>query len=149
LVLAAALPAWAANPAVEMSTSLGTIRIELYRDKAPKTVANFLQYVEDRFYDGTIFHRVIPGFMVQGGGFDVEMAQKKTREPIGNEAQNGLKNTVGTLAMARTSDPHSATAQFFINVADNAFLDFTSATRQGFGYAVFGRVTEGMDVVKR
>ena len=148
-VLAAAVPAWAANPVVEMSTSLGEVRIELYRDKAPKTVANFLQYVEDRFYDGTVFHRVIPGFMVQGGGFTADMEQKKTREPIANEAQSGLKNTTGTLAMARTSNPHSATAQFFINVADNDFLNFTGPTQQGFGYAVFGRVTEGMDVVKR
>lgn len=137
------------NPRVRLQTTLGPIDVELFEAEAPKTVANFLKLVDQDFYDGLIFHRVIPGFMVQGGGFDVEMAQKKTREPIGNEAQNGLKNTVGTLAMARTSDPHSATAQFFINVADNAFLDFTSATRQGFGYAVFGRVTEGMDVVKR
>lgn len=153
LVLASAAfatnAARAANPVVEVATSLGPIRIELYPEKAPKTVDNFLQYVKDGFYDGTIFHRVIPGFMVQGGGFTAEMAQKKTRDPIPNEAQNGLKNTTGTLAMARTPNPHSATAQFFINVADNAFLDFTGPTQQGFGYCVFGRVTEGMEVVNK
>jgi cyclophilin family peptidyl-prolyl cis-trans isomerase len=148
-LLLAAVPVWAANPVIELSTSLGPIRIELYADKAPKTVANFLQYAKERFYDGTIFHRVIPGFMVQGGGFTSDMEQKKTREPIANEAQNGLKNTTGTIAMARTSNPHSATAQFFINVADNEFLNFTGPTQQGFGYCVFGRVTEGMDVVNQ
>jgi peptidyl-prolyl cis-trans isomerase B (cyclophilin B) len=132
-----------------LKTNKGDIRIELYADKAPKTVANFLQYAKERFYDGTIFHRVIPGFMVQGGGFTSDMEQKKTREPIANEAQNGLKNTTGTIAMARTSNPHSATAQFFINVADNEFLNFTGPTQQGFGYCVFGRVTEGMDVVNQ
>jgi cyclophilin family peptidyl-prolyl cis-trans isomerase len=147
--LTACTVAWAANPVVEMTTSMGTVRIEIFADKAPKSAENFLQYVRDRFYDGTVFHRVIPGFMVQGGGFTPDMEQKKTREPIQNEAQNGLKNTVGTLAMARTPHPHSATAQFFINVADNAFLDFTSPTQQGFGYAVFGRVTQGMDVVNK
>ena len=139
----------AANPVVEMVTSLGTVKIELYADKAPKTVENFLQYTKDRFYDGTVFHRVIPGFMVQGGGFTADMEQKKTREPIGNEAQNGLKNETGTLAMARTSNPHSATAQFFVNVANNDFLNFTGPTQQGYGYCVFGRVTEGMDVVNK
>jgi cyclophilin family peptidyl-prolyl cis-trans isomerase len=149
LLLLAAAPAWAANPVVEVVTSLGAIRIELYPDKAPKTVQNFLQYAKDGFYDGTIFHRVIPGFMVQGGGFTSDMEQKRTREPIANEAQNGLKNTTGTIAMARTPNPHSATAQFFINVADNEFLDFTGPTQQGFGYCVFGRVTQGMDVVQR
>jgi len=148
-LLLAAVPVWAANPVIELSTSLGPIHIELYADKAPKTVANFLQYAKERFYDGTIFHRVIPGFMVQGGGFTSDMEQKKTREPIANEAQNGLKNTTGTIAMARTSNPHSATAQFFINVADNEFLNFTGPTQQGFGYCVFGRVTEGMDVVNQ
>jgi cyclophilin family peptidyl-prolyl cis-trans isomerase len=148
-LLLTAVPVWAANPVIELSTSLGPIRIELYADKAPKTVANFLQYAKERFYDGTIFHRVIPGFMVQGGGFTSDMEQKKTREPIANEAQNGLKNTTGTIAMARTSNPHSATAQFFINVADNEFLNFTGPTQQGFGYCVFGRVTEGMDVVNQ
>jgi cyclophilin family peptidyl-prolyl cis-trans isomerase len=149
LLVLAAVPARAANPVVELSTSFGPVRIELYPDKAPKTVANFLQYAKDGFYDGTIFHRVIPGFMVQGGGFTADMKQKKTREPIANEAQNGLKNTTGTIAMARTSDPHSATAQFFINVADNDFLNFTGPTQQGFGYCVFGRVTQGMDAVDR
>jgi cyclophilin family peptidyl-prolyl cis-trans isomerase len=148
-LLLAAGPVWAANPVVELSTSLGPIRIELYADKAPKTVANFVEYAKERFYDGTIFHRVIPGFMVQGGGFTPDMEQKNTREPIANEAQNGLKNTIGTIAMARTSNPHSATAQFFINVADNEFLNFTGPTQQGFGYCVFGRVTQGMDVVKQ
>ena len=145
----AAGAAQAANPVVELSTSLGPVRIELYPDKAPKTVENFLQYARDRFYDGTVFHRVIPGFMVQGGGFSAEMEQKKTREPIANEAQNGLRNTTGTVAMARTPNPHSASAQFFINVADNEFLNFTSPTQQGFGYCVFGRVTQGMDVVAK
>ena len=151
LALAAAAPLAhaATNPVIEMITSMGTVRIELYPDKAPKTVENFLQYTKDRFYDGTVFHRVIPGFMVQGGGFTAEMEQKKTREPIANEAQNGLKNETGTLAMARTSNPHSATAQFFINVANNEFLNFTGPTQQGFGYCVFGRVTQGMDVVNK
>jgi len=142
----AAVPA---NPVVEMVTSVGTVKIELYADKAPKTVENFLQYAKDKFYDGTVFHRVIPGFMVQGGGFSADMEQKKTREPVPNEAQNGLKNETGTLAMARTSNPHSATAQFFINVANNDFLNFTGPTQQGFGYSVFGRVTEGMDVINK
>ena len=149
LLIAAALPAWAANPVVELVTSMGPVRIELFADKSPKTVENFLQYAKDRFYDGTIFHRVIPGFMVQGGGFTPDMEQKKAREPIANEAQNGLKNTIGTLAMARTPNPHSASAQFFINVADNDFLNFTSPTQQGFGYCVFGRVTQGMEVVNK
>jgi len=141
--------AWAANPVVEIVTNVGSIRAELYADKAPKSVENFLQYTKDRFYDGTIFHRVMPGFMVQGGGFTSDMEQKKTRDPIQNEAQNGIKNTTGTLAMARTPNPHSATAQFFINVADNEFLNFTSPTQQGYGYAVFGKVTQGMDVVNK
>ena len=151
LALAASIisspPAHAANPSVEMVTSMGTIRVELFADKAPKTVENFVQYTKDRFYDGTIFHRVIPGFMVQGGGFTGEMQQKKTRDAISNEAQNGLKNQKGTLAMARTPNPHSATAQFFINVADNEFLNFTGPTAQGFGYCVFGRVTQGMEII--
>ena len=142
--------AHAANPVVEMKTSAGAVRIELYADKAPKSVANFLQYVKDRFYDGLVFHRVIDGFMIQGGGYYPDLREKKaTHEPVGNEAGDGLKNQVGTLAMARTSDPQSAKAQFFINVADNAFLDFRSATPAGFGYAVFGKVTRGMDVVMR
>jgi cyclophilin family peptidyl-prolyl cis-trans isomerase len=138
-----------ANPVVEMVTSAGTVRMELFADKAPKTVENFLQYTKERFYDGTVFHRVIPGFMVQGGGFTADMEQKKTREAIANEAQNGLKNETGTIAMARTSNPHSATAQFFINVANNEFLNFTGPTQQGFGYCVFGRVTQGMDIVAK
>jgi cyclophilin family peptidyl-prolyl cis-trans isomerase len=141
--------AHAANPVVEVTTNVGSFRMELYADKAPKTVENFLQYVKERFYDGTVFHRVIPGFMVQGGGFTPAMEQKKTREPIANEAQSGLKNTTGTIAMARTPNPHSATAQFFINVADNEFLNYTSPTQQGFGYSVFGRITQGMDVVNK
>lgn len=139
----------AADPQVELKTSAGTIVVELYPDKAPKTVANFIQYVRDGFYDGTIFHRVIPGFMVQGGGFTADFKEKPTRAPIRNEAETGLKNATGTIAMARTSDPHSATAQFFINVADNATLDFRYPTEQGYGYCAFGRVVKGMDVVER
>src|SRR5262245_18104377 len=139
----------AADPQVELKTSAGTIVIELYPEKAPKTVENFLQYARDGFYDGTIFHRVISTFMIQGGGFTTEFKQKPTRAPVRNEADNGLKNTVGTLAMARTADPHSATAQFFINVADNAMLDFRFPTQEGYGYAVFGKVVKGMDVVSR
>jgi len=142
--------AFAANPTVEMKTSAGVLRIELYPDKAPKTVANFLRYAKDGYYDGLVFHRVINGFMIQGGGYRPDLSKKTgTRPPIQNEAGNGLKNEVGAIAMARTSDPHSATAQFFINVANNAFLDFRDATRSGFGYAVFGKVVQGMDVVMR
>jgi cyclophilin family peptidyl-prolyl cis-trans isomerase len=142
--------AFAANPMVEMKTSAGTVRIELYADKAPKTVANFLQYVKDKFYDGVIFHRVIDGFMIQGGGYNPHFAEKNGKRPaIENEAGNGLKNEIGTLAMARTSNPHSATAQFFINVANNAFLDFREPSQAGYGYAVFGKVTRGMDAVMR
>ncbi len=129
---------------VQISTNLGAITVELYPDEAPVTVENFLDYVDANFFDGTIFHRVIPGFMVQGGGFSKDMSQKPTRGPIKNEADNGLKNDRGTLAMARTSDVNSATAQFFINLADNAFLN--NGVRD-FGYAVFGRVVQGMDVV--
>lgn len=132
---------------VELHTSLGTIRIELDDEKAPLSSANFLDYVRRGQYDGTIFHRVIPGFMVQGGGFEPGMRQKDVGSPIANEAANGLKNRRYTLAMARTSDPHSATAQFFINASDNAFLDHTAKTPSGWGYAVFGRVVEGQDVV--
>lgn len=131
---------------VTLSTTLGDITIELFVDEAPKTVENFLQYVDDGHFDGTIFHRVIPGFMVQGGGFTDAMRQKATRDPIQNEADNGLKNTRGTLAMARTQAIHSATAQFFINLTDNAFLDHGA---RDFGYAVFGRVTNGMEIVDR
>lgn len=137
------------NPVVLMSTSLGSIRIELDAEKAPVTSQNFLDYVNESFYDGLIFHRVIPGFMIQGGGFDAQMKQKGTKAPIKNEAANGLKNEVGTIAMARTNVVDSATAQFFINVQDNDFLNHRSASADAFGYAVFGRVTEGMDVVKK
>lgn len=132
---------------VKMQTSKGTITLELYPDKAPITVENFLGYVRDGFYDGTVFHRVIPGFMIQGGGFGPDMSEKPTRSPIQNEANNGLKNDAGTIAMARTPNPHSASSQFFINLKDNDFLNFTAETQQGWGYAVFGKVTDGMDVV--
>lgn len=132
-----------------LQTNFGDIKIELNHEKAPKTAANFENYVKEGFYDGMIFHRVIDGFMVQGGGFEPGMKQKKAGESIENEADNGLKNEVGTLAMARTNDPHSASAQFFINVSDNAFLDHTSKTGQGWGYAVFANVVEGIDVVNR
>nr|WP_253850714.1 peptidylprolyl isomerase [Moraxella nonliquefaciens] len=134
---------------VEFDTTHGAIVIELDAQKAPVTVANFLDYVESGHYDGTVFHRVIDGFMIQGGGMDSKMNEKRTGTPIKNEADNGLKNDVGTIAMARTSDPHSATAQFFINVKNNDFLNYTSPTPQGWGYAVFGKVTNGMDVVNQ
>jgi peptidyl-prolyl cis-trans isomerase B (cyclophilin B) len=130
-----------------MTTNKGPITIELDSAAAPETVENFLQYVRDGFYDGTIFHRVIDGFMIQGGGFDASMRQKATRAPVRNEANNGLTNSTGTIAMARTNDPHSATAQFFININDNTFLDHQNQTPSGWGYCVFGRVTDGMDVV--
>ena len=133
---------------VTMETNKGVITLELDGDKAPVTVENFVKYARSGHYDGTVFHRVIPGFMIQGGGFDGEMNQKATNPPIRIEADNGLKNTKGTVAMARTSDPNSATSQFFINVADNGFLDYQSSTTQGWGYAVFGKVTGGMDVVE-
>lgn len=133
---------------VTIETSKGDIQLELDADKAPVTVANFVEYARDGHYDNTVFHRVIPGFMIQGGGMDSGMQQKPTRAPIKNEADNGLNNVTGSIAMARTSDPHSATAQFFINVSDNGFLDFKSQSPQGWGYAVFGRVTDGMDVVR-
>ena len=134
---------------VELHTSAGVIRLELDDSKAPASVENFLGYVKAGHYDGTVFHRVIKGFMIQGGGMDVDMKQKGTRAPIQNEADNGLLNDKYTVAMARTSDPHSATAQFFINVADNGFLNFRSPNPQGWGYAVFGRVVQGQDVVDR
>jgi len=137
------------SPRVKMTTSLGDIVITLDAAKAPKTVANFLAYVNDGFYNGTVFHRVIDGFMVQGGGFEPGLKQKPTKANVENEANNGLKNTMYTLAMARTSDPHSATAQFFINVANNEFLNHTAPTAQGWGYAVFGAVTEGKDIVDK
>lgn len=134
---------------VILKTNYGDISIELDFEKAPKTAENFAQYVKDGFYDGTIFHRVIDNFMIQGGGFDVEMNQKETRDTIENEADNGLKNEVGTLAMARTMDPHSASGQFFINVKDNDFLNHSGKNTQGWGYAVFAKVTDGMDVVNK
>lgn len=143
------LHAFAANPVVVMETNMGTIEIELNQEKAPNTVKNFLGYVDDKFYDGTIFHRVIDGFMIQGGGFDQQMKEKKTKAPIANEANNGLTNESGTIAMARTNDPHSATAQFFINVNDNTSLNHQNTTESGWGYAVFGKVTTGMHVVNR
>lgn len=138
-----------ANPEVEFKTSAGRFVVELYPDQAPATVDNFLRYVNDGFYNGTIFHRVIPGFVVQGGGFTKDYQQKPTREPIKNEAANGLKNATATLAMARTSDPHSATAQFFINLKDNNFLDHRAPNPREYGYTVFGRVVDGMDVVQK
>jgi len=133
---------------VEMVTSKGVIKLELDAEKAPTTVANFIAYVKSGHFEGTIFHRVIPGFVIQGGGLESGMREKKTGAPIQNEADNGLKNLTGTICMARTNDPHSATSQFFINLKDNSFLDHTGKTPQGWGYAVFGRVTEGMDVVE-
>jgi len=134
---------------VKLETSLGTIELKLDETAAPKTVENFLQYVRDGHYDDTVFHRVIPGFMIQGGGFAAGMKQKPTRTPIDNEANNGLANRRYTVAMARTNDPHSASAQFFINVADNDFLNFRSADVEGFGYCVFGKVASGFDIVDR
>ncbi len=136
-------------PVVLMRTTLGDLRIELYPEDAPETVENFLRYVEDGHYDGTIFHRVVRGFVIQGGGFTAEMVEKETRDPIRNEAQNGLQNRRGALSMARTSDPHSATAQFFVNTKDNAALDHTGTSMRGWGYAVFGRVISGMEAVDR
>lgn len=134
---------------IKLTTSHGDIVLELFADKAPKTAANFEQYVLDGHYDGTIFHRVINGFMIQGGGFTADMQQKDTRDTIQNEANNGVSNKTYTIAMARTPDPHSASAQFFINVADNDFLDFRNETMQGWGYCVFGQVVQGQDVVDR
>lgn len=134
---------------IVLKTNFGEIKLELDHEKAPKTAANFEQYVKEGFYDGVIFHRVIDGFMIQGGGMEPGMKQKTTRDPIENEADNGLKNARGTIAMARTMDPHSASAQFFINVSDNDFLNHSGKSPQGWGYAVFGKVTEGMDVVDK
>lgn len=142
------LPAWA-GPKVVLETTQGEITLELDADKAPKTAENFLTYVREGHYDGTIFHRVIPDFMIQGGGFSADFHQKPTRAPITNEANNGLKNVRGSVAMARTGNPHSATAQFFINTVDNAYLDHQAPTPQGWGYAVFGKVIAGMEVVDR
>jgi cyclophilin family peptidyl-prolyl cis-trans isomerase len=136
------------NPVVIMSTNMGNIRIELNANKAPISTKNFLDYVNDGHYDGLIFHRVIPGFMIQGGGFDSGMSQKKTKSPIKNEAGNGLKNVIGSIAMARTNVVDSATSQFFINVKDNDFLNHKNTSPDGYGYAVFGQVVEGMDVVQ-
>lgn len=141
--------AFAANPQVEIKTNLGVITAELYPEKAPKTVENFLQYAKSGFYKDCVFHRVIAGFMIQGGGFSKAMEQKPTRDPVGIESNNGLKNDTGTLAMARTQNPNSATAQFFINLADNVFLNYTAPTVRGYGYTVFGKVVKGMDVVER
>ncbi|MEK7262568.1 MAG: peptidylprolyl isomerase [Pseudomonadota bacterium] len=138
-----------ANPQVRITTNMGIIEAELYADKAPLTVKNVLSYVERGYYNGTIFHRVMSGFMIQGGGFVPGLKQKSTGVPVKNEADNGLKNLAGTLAMARTPDPHSASAQFFINTVDNAMLDHRDKTDRGWGYAVFGKVTKGMDVVKK
>ncbi|HBM16633.1 MAG TPA: peptidylprolyl isomerase [Lentisphaeria bacterium] len=137
------------NPVVVIQTNLGDIEVELNQEKAPNTVKNFLQYVKSDFYSGTIFHRVIKNFMIQGGGFTKDMVQKKTNPPIAIESDNGLKNDKGTIAMARTSDPNSATSQFFINTKDNSFLNYTSPTAQGYGYAVFGKVIKGMDIVDK
>jgi peptidyl-prolyl cis-trans isomerase B (cyclophilin B) len=134
---------------VIISTTFGDIKLDLDADKAPKTVANFLRYAEDGFYDGTIFHRVIDNFMIQGGGFNSDMSQKESGEPVENEADNGLKNDHGTIAMARTMEPHSATAQFFINVKDNDFLNHSGKNMQGWGYTVFGKVVEGSDVLDK
>jgi cyclophilin family peptidyl-prolyl cis-trans isomerase len=152
LLAALALFGWiasatAANPVVELDTTQGTITLELYPEQAPKSVANFIEYVQSGHYNGTVFHRVIDGFMIQGGGFDAQMNQKGTRAPVENEARNGLKNAAGTIALARTSAPHSATSQFFINLVDNRGLDYPAP--DGWGYAVFGKVTSGFDVVQK
>ena len=146
LLASSALSALAANPMVELKTNQGDIVVEVFADKAPKSADNFIQYVKDGFYNGTVFHRVIDGFMIQGGGFEADMKQKSTRAPIENEARNGLRNEVGTLAMARTADPHSASSQFFINLVANTALDYPS--RDGWGYAVFGKVVKGLEVVE-
>ncbi len=138
-----------ASEKIQLHTNHGLIELQLNAEKAPKTVANFIQYVKDGHFDKTLFHRTIPGFMIQGGGFSEDMSQKNTRGHIENEADNGLKNTLGSVAMARTSDPHSATAQFFINVADNDFLNHRSKSGDGWGYTVFGEVCSGMDVVQK
>lgn len=137
------------SPRVLMKTTLGDITLELYTDKAPLTVENFLSYVDEHFYDETIFHRVIKGFMIQGGGYTIDFSEKPTKPPIQNEAWNGLKNARGTIAMARTAEPHSATCQFFINHVDNSFLDHRNKTVEGYGYCVFGKVTNGLDVVDK
>ena len=138
-----------AQPTVEIKTNKGSIIVELNQEKAPNTVANFVKYANDGFYTGTVFHRVISGFMIQGGGLDKNLNEKETRAPIKNEADNGLANNIGTIAMARTNDPHSASSQFFINVANNAFLNHTEKSDRGWGYTVFGKVVKGMDVVDK
>ena len=140
---------FAAAQQIEIKTNLGSILLEIYPEKAPKTVNNFLNYIKENQYKNTIFHRVIPGFMIQGGGLDKSMKKKPTGKPIKNEADNGLKNDIGTIAMARTGDPHSATNQFFINVKNNVFLNHTEPTQRGYGYTVFGKVINGMDVVNK
>jgi peptidyl-prolyl cis-trans isomerase A (cyclophilin A) len=147
IFLTATTALFAANPQLEIRTNQGVITVELYEKEAPASVANFLEYARTGFYDGTIFHRVIDGFMIQGGGFDAQMRQKPGLAPITNEAKNGLKNKSGTLAMARTRDPHSATSQFFINLVDNTALDYPSP--DGWGYAVFGKVSKGFDLVQK
>jgi cyclophilin family peptidyl-prolyl cis-trans isomerase len=149
LLAQAPAQAYAKNPVVVIKTSMGTIKAELFADRAPATVANFLQYTKDKFYDGLIFHRVINGFMIQGGGHDAKMVKKATRAPIKNEAKTGGKNLVGTLAMARTSEPDSASSQFFINVANNQPLDYRGDGPSEIGYCVFGKVVEGMEVVDK
>lgn len=149
LALAISFTTHAQNPQVEMRTSMGIIVLELQPENAPETVKNFLQYVKEGYYNGTIFHRVISDFMIQGGGFTADLAAKKTRDPIKHEGGNGLRNQVGTIAMARTADPNSATSQFFINVVDNQMLDFRGPGPQEIGYCVFGRVIKGLDVVNK
>ena len=147
-LLALSLNAFA-QPTVEIKTNKGSIIVELNQEKAPNTVANFVKYANDGFYTGTVFHRVISGFMIQGGGLDKNLNEKETRAPIKNEADNGLANNIGTIAMARTNDPHSASSQFFINVANNNFLNHTEKSERGWGYTVFGKVVKGMDVVDK
>lgn len=149
LLLTASASAFSSGLQVEIRTNLGNILLELYPDKAPKTVANFIQYVNEGFYKDTVFHRVIPGFMIQGGGFTRELAEKPTRKPIENEAANALKNETGSIAMARTGDPHSATAQFFINLTNNDFLNYSAPTVRGYGYTVFGKIIKGENVITR
>ncbi len=149
LLTATSANASKSEPAVRLTTNVGVIELELYKSKAPVTVDNFLQYVRSGHYNGTVFHRVIKGFMIQGGGYTYELIEKSTRPAIKNEADNGLKNVAGTIAMARTPDPHSATSQFFINTVNNVSLDYYGKSPQGWGYAVFGKVTQGMDVVRK
>ncbi|MBI5444274.1 MAG: peptidyl-prolyl cis-trans isomerase [Deltaproteobacteria bacterium] len=149
LLAAFTASAQSSNPSVVVKTSMGSFTIELFPEKAPETVKNFLLYADEGFYAGTVFHRVIDGFMIQGGGLDKDMTKKTTRAPIVNEAGNKLKNVVGTVAMARTGEPNSANAQFFVNVKDNPFLDYRDTSRDGIGYCVFGKVVQGMDVVEK